>query len=485
MAGVDTGSRQDHPRQGAVDCSRLTGVLTIARVFVTATDPNSPVPRAPGAAPLLGHSVQLLRNPMRFLRRMRDLGDVVVISVGREQVVVVNDPVLIRQIMVVDSKKFDKGALFEKASAVLGNGLITSSGEFHLRQRRLMQPAFHRSRFPFYMEIMDDVARAKADSWRNDQLLDVPQEMHEITFRTTARTLFSTRLAAPAVEELNVLLPTFLGGLARRTFSPFPFLEKIPTPANRRFNAAVNRMRELVYTMIEAYRADGSDHGDFMSLLLFARHADTGQPMPDAHVYDEAVTLIMAGTETSASMLAWTFYELARHPEIATRVYAEVDAVRGGEQVRMRDLESLPYTQQVLREVMRLYPLALIPRRAVTEVTIGARRYPPRTQFFISPHALHHDPQFYPAPDTFDPDRWSPERMADMRRDIYLPFGDGVRRCMGDSFALVDMTIVVCAVASRWQLSLQPGQAVKEKMQGTTRPDKLAMIATRRSAGEF
>ncbi|HEV8556637.1 MAG TPA: cytochrome P450 [Actinophytocola sp.] len=436
--------------------------------------------RAGKAVPVLGHSLRLLRDPLGFLRRVRCLGDVVEIRLGPKRIQVVNAPDLVHQIMVVEARNFDKGSLFEKSKPFIGNGLANSSGDFHLRQRRLMQPAFHARNFPRYVEIMNEVARTKAASWRPGQILDLPHELHDVTFRTTARTLFSTDLAAPAVDELNRLFPEFLRQLPRHTFAPFPFLEKLPTPANRRFHGAIGRMRGLIHGIIDDYRKAGADHGDLLSLLLLARHPDTGAGMTDEQVHDEAVTLLAGGSETTAAMVGWIFYQLAANPSIEEGVHAELDSVLGGCPVSFGDVDRLPYTRRVLNEALRMYSLALIPRRALVDVDVAGRRHPAGTQFFISPYAMHRDQSLFTDPARFDPDRWLPARTSGADRRTFGPFGAGVHRCIGDTYAMVDMAVIVAAVAARWRLALVPGRQVKERMRGTTRPGALPMIAKSR-----
>ncbi|WP_328868880.1 cytochrome P450 [Streptomyces sp. NBC_00287] len=438
------------------------------------------IPRLPGGMPGLGHALSLRRDAFGLLLRARACGDVVEIGIGPRPVYVVNSPRLIRQILVSDAAHYDKGSLFEKAAAVLGNGVVTSSGDFHRRQRRLIRPAFHSTRTPLYAEVMTALADERAQAWKPGQQVAMDTEMHRLTITTAARTLFASRLADHAVAEIQRSLPDFLRTITARALSPLPLLEKLPTPANRRFTRARRRMRAAVLDAIDGYRAVGGDQGDLLSVLLTARDADSGRTMPREQVYDEAVTFTVAASESTATALSWAFHHLADHPEAEERARREVLSRLGAGPARHDDVDRLPYLRRVLKEVLRLHPLALLPRRALREVEVGGRTYPRGTQFFISPHALHRDRRYYPDPERFDPDRWDPERATPVEQGAYLPFGAGRHGCLGESFAWTSMTITLATLLGRFRFVPAPGHRVREVMAGTSRPCHLPMIVTAR-----
>jgi cytochrome P450 len=437
--------------------------------------------KAPGGIPLLGHALALKNRPFDFLAEVRPLADVVEIRLGTQPVFVVNHLDLIREILIVAPKSYDKGSVLEKASAALGNGIACSSGAFHLKQRRLMQPAFHHSRFAGYSEIMVDVARRGVAAWEPGQRLALDEELHDITLGTVAGTLFSTELGEHAVAEVKRSLPVLLAGATARALSPLPFLEKLPLPANRRFDEARSRLSAVILDIVDSYRAEGVDHGDFLSILV-QPDPRTGERMSDRQVHDEAITLLMAGAETSASMTAWAFHRLAQEPEVEERMLAEFDTVLGDRPITYADVAKLTYTRQVLSEVMRLHSPPLIFRRSLTEVRVGNRVYPPRTQFFVGPHALQRDARFFADPERFDPDRWSPKRVAEVRRDAYIPFGAGVHLCLGDNYAWHDMAIILATALRRFRFVPVPGEPVVETFHGITRPNRLPMIVEPRPA---
>ncbi|GGZ03911.1 cytochrome P450 [Streptomyces poonensis] len=435
------------------------------------------IPRLPGGVPGLGHALALRRDPFGLLLRARAWGDVVEIGVGPRPVYVINSPRVIRQILVSDAAHYDKGSLFEKASAVLGNGVVTSSGEFHRQQRRLIHPAFQSTRIPLYAEVMTALAEELSQAWQPGRHLRMDAEMHRLTITTAARTLFSSRLADHAVTEIQHSLPVFLSTITARALSPVPLLEKLPTPGNRRFARARQRMLRAVLSVIDDYRAVGGDQGDLLSMLLAARDADSGRAMPREQVYDEAVTFMVAASESTATALSWAFHYLGNHRAVEERVRREVrDCLGERAAARHGDLPRLARLRQVLHEVLRLHPLALLPRRALQDVEVDGRHYPRGTQFFISPHALHRDRRHYAAPADFDPDRWAPDRAPHIDPETYLPFGVGRHGCLGESFAWSSMTITLATLLNRFSFTPVPGHRIREVMAGTSRPCHLPMI---------
>ncbi|MEH1128142.1 cytochrome P450 [Micromonospora sp. CPCC 206061] len=437
-------------------------------------------PTAPDRLPLLGHALALRRRPLDFLQSVRRLGDVVRVYLGPRPAYVVNDPELVRHVLVTEARRFDKGAFFDKVRAIVGNGLVSSNGAFHLRQRRLMQPAFHRGQIAGYADIMSDYITKWSASWRPGQVLSVHDEMHEIALTLIGKTLFSSDLGEEAVAEVKRSIPIIRDGVTRRTLSPVELLEKLPTPANRRFEQAIVRTRRVIDQVIEAYRADDTDHHDLLTMLLRARDRDTGETMTAEQVSDEVVTIMLAGSETTANTMAWAFYRLGQHTDIADRVAAEAADVLGGRRVRYDDLERLEYTGRVLSEVVRLYPLWLVMRRSVTDVRIGDVPLPRDTQVILSPLAMHRDPELFADPLSFDPDRWLPERAAAIPKHAFIPFGSGNRQCIGDGFGWTEAMIALTTIAARWRLTPVPGRPVSEAVAATVYPSQLPMTVEAR-----
>ncbi|MEV7187790.1 cytochrome P450 [Kitasatospora sp. NPDC093102] len=443
------------------------------------TTPALDVPVAPGRLPLVGHGWQLWRRPRDFIGSLPSLGPVVRLDVGSWPVYFLTDHELIHHLVVAQSHSVERGRIFKRLGPILGNGLATSEGELHRRQRRLMQPAFHHSRIERYARIMGENVRRLAASWQPGQVLAVDREMYRLVTTTVADVMFSSSLSGAAVAELVDAVPVVSNSLFYRAVVPRT-LESLPIPVNRRFDAAAARLHHLIDGIIRERRESGDTYGDLLSMLLSARDAETGEPMADAQVHDEAVTILFTGTETTATTLAWAFHELARHPEVERRVRAEVDAVAGDGPIGLAEVPKLTYTDQVLREVVRLHSLLLLMRRTTAPVRLRDTVVPAGTELAYSLYGLHRDPGLYPDPTRFDPDRWSPERAGSLPRSAYLPFSAGSHKCIGDSFAWTEALIFLATLVSTWRLRPLPGSAVREVPAAIPKPDALPMVVEHR-----
>jgi cytochrome P450 len=430
----------------------------------------------PGRWPLLGHTPSLLRQRFSFTSGLREHGELVKIYLGPMPAYVVTTPELVHEVLVTQAGKFEQGILFERFRPHLGNGVALSNGAFHLRQRRLLQPAFHRERIAHYASTMVESASATAVGWQPGEVVEVYQAMQQLAVTVLGRTLFATELGAAAIAEAQRSVPILVKQVIVRALSP-GFLAALPIPANRAFDAATARLRAVVTEVIAAARTEGADNGDLLSMLLLARDAETGESMSDQQVYDEVVTLLTGGTDTIGLALGWFFHELGRHPEIERRFHAEIDEVLGGATPTIDDLPKLGYTRQILNEVLRAYPIWLLIRRTNAEVDLGGVRLPAGTEVVYSPHALHHDPRNFTDPDRFDPDRWAPDRVGEIPKGAYVPFGAGVRQCIGNTFAQTEITLVAATIAARWRLVPVPGRPVRMKVTGAAYPSRLPMTA--------
>lgn len=414
------------------------------------TDATLP-PSAAGALPLLGHIPQLARAPLDFFRRLREQGPVVRIRIGGHQAYMVTRPELVRRLYVTDQHLFDKGGpLIEKVRTYAGNGLATCPAEDHARQRPLMQPAFHPDRIRRYTAIMRDAMAEVTGSWRPGQVVRLDREMHRLTTMVTSRTLIAAEQAETAAVQIARSLPIITQGLYWRMVIPSGLFPRLPLPVNRRFDREQARVREVIDQVVSHYRATGTDHGDLLSMVLAAceREAD-----PARAVYDQVITILTAGVETTAATSVWALRALNRHQKIAALVCAELDEVLAGRSPGHDDLPRLAYTQRVLTETLRLYPpVWLVSRRSTAEVAWRGGRIPAGADVFFSPYALHRDPEVFAEPEVFDPDRWAPERVTTTQRQSFFGFGAGRRKCIGDALGMNEATIAVAAVLSRWRL---------------------------------
>lgn len=439
--------------------------------------------RIPGGIPLLGHARQFARFPLEFVTGHHDRGEVVRFQLGPAPAYLLTSPRAVHELLRCHHNASRNGVLFERLKILGGNGLGSLSGKPHRTRRQLIMPLFAHNRVEEYARVMTEAAVAVADSWRDGQRLALDVELHTVSATILVRALFSTELARDAAEAAAAQLRVVFAGVARRAYAPTGLLFRLPTPAHRAFAGAVRGLHDRVDRIIAASHGQRIGRGDMLSMLLAARDPDTGERLTDEQVHDDVMTAFFVGTEASAAALAWLFHLLDRHPEVAASVRAEVDEVLGGEPARIEHVPRLGYLRRVVTETLRLYPPGwLFPRIPTEEIAIAGYRIPRGVNVFFSPYALHHDDRSYPAPETFDPDRWLPARVADVPPCAYLPFGVGQRSCVGDSMAMTALLIVVATLMSRWDFRGVPGVPVAPVAATVLHPDRLPMIVSRRRA---
>lgn len=421
-----------------------------------------PIP-GPKGIPFIGQARGLIAGAPRFTSRLADeYGPMTRFSVFGKRFHLITDPDLIREALVTQAAIFPKDERdVELLGRMIGLGLVTANGEAHRRLRRLTQPSFHARRVDAYADTMVEYTEAMLDEWRDGQALDVAEAMRELTMYIVARTLFGADRVAmrDTAERVGAAIHT-LQDIADHEFqAPLVLPTWLPTPMNRRRHAARTVLYGTIDRLVNERRAAGAaDTGDLLSMLLLARD-EHGDALSDAEVRDQLVTLFVAGHETTSNALTWTWFLLARHPEEEARLHAEIDAAVGDHPPTAADLPALPYTLRVIKEAMRLYPPAWVLniRRAAADTTLGPYAIRRGDRLWISPFAMHRRPQYFPDPERFDPDRWTPERERALPKYAYLPFGGGPRVCIGNGFALMEAHLIVAAVARRYRLCLQPG----------------------------
>lgn len=411
-----------------------------------------------------------------MLRMQREHGDVVRYRFALWYGYLVNHPDGVKRILQDNNRNYNKDTFsFNLLRPMLGNGLLTSEGDVWLRQRRLAQPAFHRQRIAAFGTIMTEAALAMLERWQIaaacGEPLDASKEMMRLTLRIAGLTLFSLDISG----EADVVGRAFTEAseyVAHASLDPLALLlTGFPMPAQLRFRAALRALDKVVQGIITERRRQNRDTGDLLSMYLLARDEETGEGMNDRQLRDEVMTLLLAGHETTANTLAWTWYLLSGHPVIEQKLHAELAAVLGGRVPTVPDLPNLPYTRMVIEESMRLYPPAYgISRKAIAADEIGGYRIPANSVIFVSPYVMHRHPKFWENPDVFDPERFTPERSADRPPFAYFPFGGGPRLCIGNQFALIEAQLLLATVAQRYALRLVPGQPVAPEPLITLRP---------------
>ena len=418
-----------------------------------------------------GHIRQFWRDRTGFLTRQAALGDVSFFRMGGQPVFLVNHPDLIRDLLVVNADKFIKGRALQRAKVLLGDGLLTSESEFHLRQRRMIQPAFHRARIADYSRSMVEYAERMTAGWASGEVRDIDREMMHLTLQIVARTLFSSNVDDDA-DEIGEAL-TALVELFNFLMLPFSeWLERLPLPHSRRFRSARDTLDRIMYSIIDERRRSGIDKGDLLSMLLSAQDEADGTAMTDKQVRDEVLTLFLAGHETTANALTWTWYLLSQHPDAESRLHAELDSSLDGRSPSIDDLAELKFTEAVLAESMRLYPPAwTLGRLAIAEHEIGGYKIPIGSMVMASQWVMHRDKRFWEEADRFIPERWESQSVKEAgQRNIYFPFGGGSRRCIGEGFAWAEGILLIAAIARNWKLSLDPKEQIDVKPMITLRP---------------
>ena len=451
-------------------------------MFVSNTDHR--YPPGPKGKPFLGNLLEFRRDPLQFLVRLaREYGDVASFRIGSQKIVQISHPDLIKDVLVTNHRNFRKTGVLERARPVLGNGLVTADGEFHRRQRKLMQPALNRQRIASYGTVMTDCAARMSERWRHGETVDVFQEMLHLSLEIVTRALFNIDLESEADEiekALTIVLEHFNHLLVRPHAKLF---SKLPSPSNRRFQRAQEYLDDIVYRMINERRLSREDRGDVLSMLLLAQDEEgDGRGMSDQQIRDEVMTLLTAGHETVASALTWTWYCLSQNPDAEAALHGELDSVLEGRPPTTEDLPELTCTEMVFAETMRLFPPVWgITRRVIDDYEMDSYTIPAGTVIGMTQYVMHHDSRFYTDPYEFDLFRWSPEIRAQRPKYSYFPFGGGPRLCIGEPFAWVEGILAIATLAQHWQMQFVPGHRVTFQPLLTLRPkDGLPMALQRR-----
>lgn len=421
-----------------------------------------PPTQAPGPSGLLSGR-PLMRDPLPFLENMfRAYGDVVRMRILNLRVYAIAHPDGIKHVLQDNHRNYRKSFDYKILARLLGQGLVTSEGSLWLRQRRLMQPTFHRQKIAGLGALMADCTLQMLERWRQraerQEQFDVASEMMRLTLQIVGRALLSIDLTAQAdlIGRNMTIANERFGEMGLSAFVPW-----MPTPGNIRFRKAAAALRNIVLQIIAERRRDGRDYADLLSMLLAVRDEDTGEGMDDEQLRDEVLTLILAGHETTATALSWTWYLLSQNPAAEAKLHAELDRVLGGRPASVPDLPNLTYTAMVIDEAMRLYPpVWAVGRQAIADDEIMGHRVPGGSNVLLSQWLAHRHPAFWQNPEDFEPERFAAERAAGRPRYAFFPFGGGPRMCIGNLFALTEAQIVLATVAQRYRLRVSASHPV-------------------------
>jgi cytochrome P450 len=401
----------------------------------------------------------------------RQYGDIVFFRFLGVPACFVNRPEYIESVLVTQNSNFVKSKDYRAMRRVLGNGLLLSEGEFWRRQRKLIQPAFHQGRIAAYAEIMVGYTQRMLASWSDCQTLDMHEAMMRLTLGIVAKTLFDADVSHEA-EDVDAALTVLMGKFLRQAGMALLLPTWVPLPTSQLLKRAVGRLDKVIYSIIEQRRASGQMSGDLLSVFLQA-HDDEGVGMTDRQLHDEIMTLFLAGHETTANVLSWTWYLLGQNPQVEEKLIEELERVLAGRVPTPADLPRLTYTDMVLREAMRLYPpVWVIGRRALAPFRLGEYELPADTNVLISQLIMHKDARYFPNPERFDPDRWSASnpRAGLLPRFAYFPFGGGPRVCIGAGFAMMEAVLLLATIAQQFRIEVSPELKVKVQPTVTLRP---------------
>lgn len=420
----------------------------------------------------MGNAFEPRGDPIGYFTKcIREYGDIVFLRFLGVPMCLLNRPDCIESVLVTQHNNFEKSKDYRALRRVLGNGLLTSEGEFWRRQRKLVQPAFHQERIAAYTEVMVAYTERMLASWKDGQGLDVHEAMMRLTLDIVAKTLFDTDVSREA-EDVGAALQFLMGKFMRQAAFAFLLPASIPIPTTRRLRRAVGQLDKVIYEIIRRRRASGTMSGDLLSVLLQAQD-DEGLGMTDRQLHDEIMTLFLAGHETTANALSWTWLLLGQHPEVEEKLVEELQRVLGGRAPTASALPRLTYTEMVLREAMRLYPpVWVIGRRALAPFRMGNYELPAETNVVMSQLITHRDAKYFPEPERFDPDRWRPNdpRNLSLPRFAYFPFGGGPRVCIGAGFSMMEAVLLLATIAQKFKLTLVPGQSIEKLPSVTLRP---------------
>ncbi|MFN7034770.1 MAG: cytochrome P450 [Bellilinea sp.] len=432
----------------------------------------SPVPAVAGM-PVLGVLPRFARDPLHFLLNTAlRYGPVVRLDLASRSTFLVSHPEGVKYVLQDNNRNYRKG--YDQAKPLMGEGLVTSEGEFWRSQRRLIQPSFSRQNLSEYARVMIEATLERLPKWeeyaRQRQPVNFGEEMMRLTQTIIVRTMFSDDVGDQA-DALGKAFDQTLEHLNQVLFSPHPIFEKLPTPANRRHERALRFLDDFIYRLIEKRRQSGEDNGDLLSRLLMARDPESGEGMPDRQIRDELMTIFLAGHETTANALAWTFYLLAQHPLVEFRLRDEIHQTLGERPPRVEDLPAMPYGAMVFSEALRLYPPAwMFARHAIEDDVIQGYAIPAGAMIFLSPYVTHHHPDYWENPESFDPERFGEAQSAQRPRYAYYPFGGGPRQCIGNHFAQMEAQLLMTIILQRFRVELVEGIKVKPTPIATLQP---------------
>lgn len=433
---------------------------------------------------------QLQNHPLEYFSELSEkFPEICRLKVVHLDIVHVNKPEYIRDVLQTHQKSYTKSVQYEQLKLVLGEGLVTSEGEMWRKQRKLIQPAFHKQQIASFFQIMLDCTNEMLEEWHQtaDGKVDIAEHMMKITLQIIGKTMLSKDVKNTA-KDVDTALTFIIKAVNKRTMKAINLPMWLPLPSHLEFGKHIEVLDKIIYDIIKERKANPGKKGDLLDMLMLARYEDTGEPMPDNLLKDEVMTIFLAGHETTANALSWTMYLLSQHPECMRKLREEVDRVTQGEEMTLAHLHQLEYTKACINEGMRIYPpVWLIARKAIENTTIGEFEIPANTNVFITPYLIHMDPKLWDNPEEFRPERWFEEKTKQMDKFAYFPFAAGPRMCIGNNFALMEAELILSKMVQSFEFEYLKDRAPEKDPTVTLRvkddvPMKLTPIKVSENA---
>lgn len=427
--------------------------------------------KSPKGSFFVGSALVFRNDPLTFLiNTAEEFPAFTTFRFAHLPMVYLSHPETIKHVLQTNNKNYKKGIEYEHLKPVLGEGLLTSEGDFWLRQRRLAQPAFHRDKIAHFSNQMVSCTVGILNGWENKLSVDIHSEMMHLALDIVGKTLLSTNVLDEA-NEVEKALEISIEESYHRVQALINLPLWLPIPRHLRYNKSRESLNKIVGKIIEGRRNSNQRYNDLLEMLMDVQDEDTGEKMSDKQLRDEIMTIFLAGHETTANALTWGLYLLSQNPEIEKKYFEEIDRVLGDKTPGLEDLRNLPYLTQIIHEVLRLYPPAwILGRTAIADDIIEGQNVKKGDNILISPYQMHRSKDFWENPDEFNPERFTPEKMKEMHKFLYFPFGGGPRFCIGNNFALMEMQLIFAMIGQKYKLTLEPGFVVEPDPLITLRP---------------
>jgi cytochrome P450 len=426
---------------------------------------------------MAGNAIEFGLDPLGFMTRCaQQYNDIIPLRLGNSPTILLTNPDLI-EFVLKDRELFVTAKALKSLNTLLGQGLLTSDGDTWFRQRRLAQPVFHQKRIAGYGEVMINYTEKMLQTWRDGETRNIQADMMRLTFNIVMKTLFSSDVTEEQAHNVARAMSVAAEWFLAKRKSPISLPEQFPTFSNRRYKNAVEQMDKDIYKIINQRRTSGEDTGDLLSMMMQMRDEDDGSQMNDQQLRDAIATIIFAGHETSANSLAWTWMLLSQHPEVQTKLQQELQFVLGDRSATVADLPALRYTNMVIKETMRLYPVVWnVVSESTRDCEIGGYHVPAGCTIIMSQWVMHRSERFFEQPEVFNPERWAGDLEKQLPRGVYLPFGDGPRICIGKSFALMESVLLLASIAQKFEITLVPGQSIIPQPTITLQPNNAIKV---------